>query len=76
MKSITGAIDYFPRSPLYSKQMDEKSIIRGWKFNKTIIPFALVEYEIGNNLERDTWRSGVRTARFHAKRFATCFLVL
>ena len=27
----------------------KKSIIRGWEFNKTVIPLALVGYEIGNS---------------------------
>ena len=47
--SIRAAIDHFLCSPLHNKQMDEKSIIRGWEFNKTIIPIGLVGYEIGNS---------------------------
>ena len=44
--SIRAAIDHFPRSPLHNKQMNEKSIIRRWEFNETIIPWARVGYEM------------------------------
>ena len=49
IKSVRAAIDHFLRSPPNKKEIYEKSIIRGWEFNKTIIPFALVGYEIGNS---------------------------
>ena len=49
IKSVRAAIDHFFHSPPNKKEIYENSIIRGWEFNKTIIPFALVGYEIGNS---------------------------
>ena len=49
MKSITAAINHFPRSPLHNKQMNEKSTIRRWEFNETICPWARVGYEMLNS---------------------------